>query len=215
MKLQRGLSLVELMIAILISSLLLIGVLDLFANNNAATRSNTALSRVQESGRILLDIIGTDALRAGYQGCSAASNTAKVGSLKFPDDALAATSTSLTLRYATPTNTGTGFANRACNNADLYLYAVTYSNCSTGGRERICRSLNGGSNSAIVDDARITAISFDVPVAGNQKWVSAGAISTSDLAKATAMRLSLEVTSATEGITPRTFSATYQLRNRL
>ena len=51
---------IELMIAILISSLLLIGVLDLFINTNSADRSNTALNRTQESGRILLDIIGTD-----------------------------------------------------------------------------------------------------------------------------------------------------------
>ena len=68
MKYQKGLSLIELMIAILISSFLLIGVLVLSTNTSSVDRSNTALSRTQESGRILLDIIGTDVLRSGYQG---------------------------------------------------------------------------------------------------------------------------------------------------
>ncbi len=43
MKYQRGLSLIELMIAILISSLLLLGVLELFINTNSADRSSTAI----------------------------------------------------------------------------------------------------------------------------------------------------------------------------
>ncbi len=212
---QQGMSLIELMIAILISSLLLLGILDLFSNTSRADRSNTALSRNQESGRILLGIIGTDTLRAGYQGCSPASNTATVGGVSFPTQALATASNSLTLRYATPTNTGTTFGtNRSCDNDVLYLYSATYSNCPNAGIQRICKSTNGGNADPIVDNARIVSIEFAVPAAGNVKWPASGSITATELASATALRLTLEVSSPTEGIT-RTYSSTYQLRNRI
>lgn len=212
---QKGLSLVELMIAILISSFLLIGVLDLFSNTSSADRANTALSRMQESGRVLLDVISSDVLRAGYQGCSAASNTVKFNGLTFPNDAIAVATNSITLRYATPNVTATNFPNKTCSNGALYLYTVSYSNCPSAGVNRICRSVNGGTNESIVDNASISAIAFLVPAAGNQKWVASSSISSTDLANATSVRLGLQVTSPTEGLAPRSFSGTYQLRNRL
>lgn len=215
MKYQQGLSLIELMIAILISSLLLIGVLDLFINTNSADRSNTALNRTQESGRLLLGIIGTDVLRAGYQGCSAASTTIKAGAFTFPADALGAAATSVTLRYATPSNTGTLFGTgKTCANDDLYLYSATYSNCPLNGMQRICKSSNGGAADPIVDNARIVSIEFAVPSAGNLTWPESAGVSAADLARAIALRLTLEVSEPREAIT-RTYSSTYQLRNRI
>lgn len=215
MKYQRGLSLIELMIAILISSLLLIGVLDLFINTNSADRSNTALNRTQESGRLLLSIIGTDVLRAGYQGCSAASTTVKAGAYTFPADALGAAATSVTLRYATPSDTGTLFDNnKSCANDDLYLYTATYSNCPLNGIQRICKRSNGGNNDPIVDNARIVSIEFAVPSAGKLNWPESASISAADQAKVVALRLTLEVSEPREAIT-RSYSSTYQLRNRI
>lgn len=215
---QRGLSLIELMIAILISTLLLLGVLELFINTNNADRSNTALNRTQESGRILLNIIGTDVLRAGYQGCSAASNSAKVGNYNFPADALSAANNSLTLRYATPANTGISFnASRSCDNDALYLYTATYSNCPTTTApmiQRICKSSNGGANDPIVDNARIVSIEFAIPSGGNLKWPGSGSVTAAELAAASALRVTLEVSDPREAIT-RTYSSTYQLRNRI
>ena len=182
MKYQRGLSLIELMIAILISSLLLLGVLELFINTNSADRSSTALNRTQESGRLLLSIIGTDALRAGYQGCSAASSTTKAGGFNFPADALTAAAASVTLRYATPNDTGTLFGNnKSCANDDLYLYTATYSNCPLNGIQRICKRSNGGNNDPIVDNARIVSIEFAVPTAGNLTWSDSASVSAADL----------------------------------
>lgn len=215
MKYQRGLSLIELMIAILISSLLLLGVLELFINTNSADRSSTALNRTQESGRLLLSIIGTDALRAGYQGCSAASSTTKAGGFNFPADALTAAAASVTLRYATPTDTGTLFGNnKSCANDDLYLYTATYSNCPLNGIQRICKRSNGGNNDPIVDNARIVSIEFAVPTGGNLTWSDSASVSAADLANVGALRLTLEVSEPREAIT-RTYSSTYQLRNRI
>lgn len=212
---QRGLSLIELMIAILISSLLLLGVLELFINTNNADRSNTALNRTQESGRILLGIIGTDVLRAGYQGCSAASNSVKANGYSFPADSLSAASNSLTLRYATPNDTGISFsASKTCDNNTLFLYTATYSNCPTNGIQRICKSSNGGNADPIVDNARIVSIEFAIPSGGNLKWPESASVTAVELATASALRLTLEVTEPREAIT-RTYSSTYQLRNRI
>ena len=215
MKYQKGLSLIELMIAILISSFLLIGVLVLSTNTSSVDRSNTALSRTQESGRILLDIIGTDVLRSGYQGCSAASNATKVGTFNFPADAISAAATSVTLRYATPSNTGTLFGtSKSCTNGSLYLYSATYNNCPLNGIQRICKRSNGGTNDPIVDNAQIVSIEFAVPTSGNLVWSNSASVSAADLARVGALRLTLEVSEPREDIT-RTYSSTYKLRNRI
>jgi prepilin-type N-terminal cleavage/methylation domain-containing protein len=215
MKNQRGLSLIELMIAILISSLLLIGVLELFINTNSADRSNTALNRTQESGRLLLEIIGTDVRRAGYQGCSAASTTTKAGTYNFPADALGAASNSVTMRYATRGDTGTLFGtSKSCANDSLYLYTATYSNCPQNGILRICKSTNGGTNDPIVDNARITSIQFAVPTGGNLVWTDSASVSAAELATVGALRLTLEISEPREAIT-HTYNSTYQLRNRI
>ncbi|CAD5109033.1 PilW family protein [Zestomonas carbonaria] len=215
MKRQKGLSLIELMIAILISSLLLLGVIQLFSNTTASDRTNTAMARVQESGRIALEIIGADARRAGYQGCSSAANKTTIGSLTFPDAALATATGSITFRYATPTNTGTLFGtNKACDNTTLYLNNVTYSSCPSGNVQRICKSINGGVADPILDNAAITAISFSIPSGGNTLWKNSADITTAELASARSARITLTITDTRNEIS-RVFSGTYELRNRL
>lgn len=216
MKRQQGLSLIELMIAILISSLLLLGVLQLFTDTNSADRSSTALARVQESGRILMEIIGTDARRAGYQGCSASANTVTIGTLKFPADAIGFASNSLTLRYATRANTGTRFANnKTCDEQDLYLQSVTYSNCPTAdGIQRICKSSNGGVNDPLVDNAQITAIDFGITQGGKTVWKESAAMTAAEIDNVKSVRISLSIEDTREDVL-RTYSSTFELRNRI
>ena len=66
-KAQQGFSLVELMIAMLLGLLLLVGVVNLFLGSSQTYRLQEALFRVQESGRFALDIIQRDLLNAGFQ----------------------------------------------------------------------------------------------------------------------------------------------------
>lgn len=215
MKRQYGLSLIELMVAILISSILLLGVLQLFSNTSATDRTNTALARVQESGRIALEIIGADARRAGYQGCSSAANTLTVGTLTFPAAALDKTASSVTFRYATTANTGTTFSgNKTCDNVTLYLNNVVYSNCASNGVSRICKAVNGGNASPILSNANISSIQFGVADAGLISWKNSASITTAQLNEAQAIRITLTITDARNEIT-RSFTGTYDLRNRL
>jgi len=67
---QRGLTLVEIMIAITISVVLLAGVERIFVSSKHTYRVQDALSRVQESGRFATDFVTKDVRMAGYSGCS-------------------------------------------------------------------------------------------------------------------------------------------------
>ncbi|MBK9132341.1 MAG: PilW family protein [Gammaproteobacteria bacterium] len=66
---QRGLSLVELMVAITISLILLAGVVQIFLSSKTSYRLLEATSRVQENGRFAVGFITEDVRMAGYRGC--------------------------------------------------------------------------------------------------------------------------------------------------
>lgn len=72
---QRGITLVELMIALTLGSLLIFGVLSVFAASNRTYRSNEALARVQENGRFAIDLLVSELRQTGYTGsCTATVN---------------------------------------------------------------------------------------------------------------------------------------------
>ncbi|MCO6705108.1 PilW family protein, partial [Streptomyces sp. CHB9.2] len=52
---QKGLSIIELMIALLLGLLLMGGVMQVFLSSRQTYQTNSALSQVQESGRFALD----------------------------------------------------------------------------------------------------------------------------------------------------------------
>lgn len=65
---QRGLSLVELMVAMALSLLLMLGVIQIFLSSKQTYSTNSALSRVQESGRFAMDFLTQDIRNTGYKG---------------------------------------------------------------------------------------------------------------------------------------------------
>lgn len=67
---QTGLSLVELMIALALSVTLILGIFTVYMDSSKTTRVGEALARVQESGRIGLEMMSQEIRMAGYQGCS-------------------------------------------------------------------------------------------------------------------------------------------------
>ncbi|WP_019590465.1 MULTISPECIES: PilW family protein [unclassified Thioalkalivibrio] len=70
----RGLTLVELMVAILLGLLLTAGVINVFIGTQQTNRTQEAMSSVQETGRFALDVIARDAREAGYGGCPGSVN---------------------------------------------------------------------------------------------------------------------------------------------
>lgn len=67
---QSGLTLIELMIAMVMGLFLLAGVLAVFVSSKQAYRTNDALARVQESGRFALEFLSRDIRNAGLSGCA-------------------------------------------------------------------------------------------------------------------------------------------------
>ena len=69
MRSQRGLSLIELMVGILISSILLIGMYQIFSASRVTFQMQEGLSRVQENGRFAMDYLQRSVRMVGFMGC--------------------------------------------------------------------------------------------------------------------------------------------------
>ncbi|MBO6812531.1 MULTISPECIES: PilW family protein [Marinobacter] len=67
---QKGLSLVELIIALALSTTLILGIFTVYMDSNQTSRLATSLARIQESGRIATDIMSRDMRMVGFQGCA-------------------------------------------------------------------------------------------------------------------------------------------------
>ena len=76
----RGFSMVELMIAMVITLILLAGIGQIFLSSKKSYTIQGSLSRIQESGRYAMDVLTQDLRRAGYWGGNA-DNTAITGTL--------------------------------------------------------------------------------------------------------------------------------------
>ena len=66
---QAGLSLVELMIALVIGLVLMLGVTQVFIASQAASRLAEGVARAQENGRFALEFLERDIRMAGHMGC--------------------------------------------------------------------------------------------------------------------------------------------------
>jgi len=66
---QRGVTMIELMIALLLGIVLTGGTIQIFISNRATYAFNEGLARLQENGRFALDTLSYHARLAGYLGC--------------------------------------------------------------------------------------------------------------------------------------------------
>lgn len=66
---SRGVSLIELMIALAIGAVLVLGLVQVFAASRAAYQMSEGLARVQENARFAMDFLQRDIRMAGHFGC--------------------------------------------------------------------------------------------------------------------------------------------------
>ena len=66
---QRGLSLIELMIAITLSLFIIAAMIGLFVNSKENYRMNENMSRLQENARFAVSFLARDLRMADYRGC--------------------------------------------------------------------------------------------------------------------------------------------------
>lgn len=68
---QHGVTLIEIMIALVVGLILTGGILQVFASSQQTNRVHEAISRMQETGRMALEVISRDARMADFWGCAA------------------------------------------------------------------------------------------------------------------------------------------------
>ncbi len=66
----RGVTLVELLVAITLGAIIMAGAVTLFVNNRDTYKTTNELSRLQETARYALDMMVKDIRMAGYFGCA-------------------------------------------------------------------------------------------------------------------------------------------------
>jgi len=97
---QMGLSLIELLIAMLISAFLIAGILQIFIGSKQTYSMQQNLSRLQENGRFALEFLERDIRMAGYWGCLVQSAPNTTYDISGEDNVLDTLTDTLTLRGA-------------------------------------------------------------------------------------------------------------------
>lgn len=67
---QQGISLVELMVAITLSLILGVALIQIFSSSRSANRVQEATARLQENGRYTIEAMAQEVRMAGYMGCA-------------------------------------------------------------------------------------------------------------------------------------------------
>lgn len=86
---QRGLSLIELMVALTIGSLLIVGAVTVYSNSRSTFAVNEAVARLQDEARFALTLLEPDVELAGYYGFTNAPETLQLVRGTDPDVVLA------------------------------------------------------------------------------------------------------------------------------
>jgi len=119
---QKGFSIIELMVSILISLIILAGVIQVVINTKVAFLDQEEMSYIQENARYALDVIGRDVLKAGDWGCAGSSPLASVVAKGKTNDADAAELIGVTpfkgYKVVSPTNQTAHFP--STNVSDLW-----------------------------------------------------------------------------------------------
>lgn len=67
---QRGLSLVEIMVALALGAMITVGIVQMFTANRTTYQINMGQARLQENGRFAMDFLAPAIRNGGYTGCS-------------------------------------------------------------------------------------------------------------------------------------------------
>lgn len=121
---MRGLSLVELLVAITLGAIILGGAVSLFVNNRDTYKTTNELSRLQETARYALDMVVKDIRMSGYFGCADRLDTvtdntgAAAGDLWNPTNPIEGWEGDVAANYLPSNVVGNGFGSVVDNVAD-------------------------------------------------------------------------------------------------
>lgn len=115
LKKEVGLTLVELMVALVLGSILLIGIMQLMITSTGLGMRSDFVSRNQATANTILDLIGTNVRLAGYNGC------AEGGVLTLMTNPTSSNSGLNPVYPLIPTKGSNGFSGNAKNNIGLVV----------------------------------------------------------------------------------------------
>lgn len=85
-KFQHGFSLIEIMVAMTLGLILMLGITSLIATNNTTYRLTDNMGRVQENARFLQNTLNTELRMIGYKGCVSRQNMTITNTLNDSSD---------------------------------------------------------------------------------------------------------------------------------
>ena len=168
---QRGLSLIELMIAIVIGLFLTAGLIQLFVNSKQNYRVQENLSRVQENGRFAMNFLAQDIRMADYWGCLPALSTDRSDVINNNLNA-----------NATYNNYATALA---ASNADTHP-----TNATVDGSDTDTITLRGVANNAIFLSADMATVQDTLTVSSNSLFSEGSIVFMSDCSRGDIFKVS-------------------------
>ena len=208
---QKGLSLIELMIAMTLSFIVAAAMISLFINSRQSYRVNENMSRLQENARFAVAFISRDLRMADYRPC--------VMEEERLDDAISGEyndggSDTITIRWQSDNDNN-------CDTASTVVTTIYSIQAGSGGKPALFRSIDGNSQELVegIEDLKFffgeDTDDDDVP----NYYVNAATID--DMEQVVSTRFSVLASTREENITTsgnritRDFTSTITLRNRL
>ena len=205
---QRGMGLIELMIGMTIGLIVLLALGYFFMGSTQANRTHNDISRMQESGRNALEILGTAIRQAGYRTnvVVAFAGTALTGADGATD--------SITVQFDAQEGGETNCAGTNVAEGALVTYAFTVN----ANRELICNG--GGGGVVVVDNIENMQITYGID--GDKNGVIESYTATpAAFGQVAAVRVNLVVRGPTanaatggDGFLRQTYATTFTVRNQ-
>ncbi|UYZ85238.1 prepilin-type N-terminal cleavage/methylation domain-containing protein [Entomomonas sp. E2T0] len=192
---QNGFSLIELMIALLLGMILLLGVTQVMISSSTLGTTTNNLSVNQDRAKTVLDLLGSEAGRAGYNGCGAGGELSWTGKnsdeLRKRSFAVVPLKEPVGIMFAYgidgkfAQSGETQLLSEDCFGRRLYYRNMIYQNCGTDNPEDLCiqgRTVATSGSFDLVDD-RIEGVRIEKIVvtlendAGEFSEVTIGGIS--------------------------------------
>ena len=210
-KSQKGLTLIELMIAVFLSIFIVGAMISVFGNSKQNYRLNENMSRLQENARFAVSFIARDIRMADYHACVIADSRADA--ITGLNDTGLNGSDAITIIYRS----------NACDAASATIITRAYSiQTGANGGPALFRSVDGGAAEELVEGIENLQILYGEDTDNDHipnYFVDAASIT--DWAQAISVRVTLIARTLEDRVTPggsritRNFTSTVTLRNRL
>lgn len=203
-----GFSLVELLTALAISTLIVLGIGQAFISQKVSYQAQNGLSRVQQTGRFVVEYVGNDIRRAGFPGIVEEASpffNAIIPALSA--DGGGSASDTITLMYRTATD---------CLGAATPIYAdgnqYAKNRYTIVGGNLVCTTFDDTDTQINTDVLARGVQNMQVLYGLNNQFVSAGTLNVGDWAGVTGIRVAFLVNSV-DNTTDFTDTNTYVLLN--